>query len=84
MDQADYKKDLLGDPVYRKISKDLTSTTERKITKELKDLEQKKHISKDQMSPQQADPPNSMMYRRSTSLMCHYDPHTARETAEEL
>ena len=80
MDQTDYKKkieDLLEDPVYRKISKDPTSATERKITKELKDLEQKKLISKDQMnrlSLLQADPPNSMVYRRSTSLKCHFDP----------
>ena len=44
LDQADYKKrveNLLEDPVYRKISKDPTSATERKLTKELKDLEQK-------------------------------------------
>ena len=44
LDQADYKKrveNLLEDPVYRKISKHPTSATERKLTKELKDLEQK-------------------------------------------
>ena len=42
MDKAGYKKkieDLFEDPVYRKISKDQTSATERKITKELKDLQ---------------------------------------------
>ena len=53
MDQADYKKkveNLLEDPVHQKISKDPTSATERKITKELKALEQKKYILKDQMN----------------------------------
>ena len=45
MDQSEYKKkieNLLEDPVYRTISKDPTSATESKITKELK-LEQEKH-----------------------------------------
>ena len=36
--------------MYRKILKDPTSATERKITKELKDLEQKKLILKNQMN----------------------------------
>ena len=73
-DQADYKKeikDLLEDSVYRKILKDPTSAAERKITKQLKYLEQKKHISKDQMNrlkPTARGFPNSMVYRRSTSL----------------
>ena len=67
MDRADSKK----------ISKDPTSATERKITKELKDMEQKKLISKDQMNrlkPMASRPPNSMVYQRSTSLKYHYDP----------
>ena len=44
MDKTGYKtkiEDLFEDPVYQKILKDQTSATERKITKELKDLQQK-------------------------------------------
>ena len=63
MDQSEYEKkieDLLGDRVYQKFSKDPTSSTERKITKELKNPEQGRHISKalvNKLKPTASRPP---------------------------
>ena len=63
MNRSEYTEkieDLLKDPVYRKITKDPTSATERKITRELKKLEQEKHITKtlmNRLKPTASRPP---------------------------
>ena len=53
MNQSEYTEkieDLPMDPVYRKIMREPTSATERKITRELKKLEQEGHITKTLMN----------------------------------
>ena len=54
--------------MYRKISKDPTSATERKMTKELKDLKQKKHILKNRLKPRAIRPPQ--LYSVTTTTHC--------------